>query len=130
MLIGGLAGRLLGAVVRDHCGYKGIARTGIYAMVGSAAMLCGFKQMAVAVVVFITGCVNDPNLIPPLMLSITISLLLNQSFSERGFDEEQILRKNIPFLNPEPPLVLDSCIAVDLLDKLPQEGVLSSEATV
>ena len=27
----------------------------MYAMVGSASMLCGFKQMAVAVVVFITG---------------------------------------------------------------------------
>ena len=47
-------------------------------------MLCGFKQMAVAVVVFITGCANDPNLIPPLMLSVTISLALNQLFNERG----------------------------------------------
>lgn len=30
-------------------------RSGVYAMVGSASMLAGFKQMAVAVVVFITG---------------------------------------------------------------------------
>ena len=33
-----------------------VSRSGVYAMVGSASMLAGFKQMAVAVVVFITGC--------------------------------------------------------------------------
>ena len=34
-------------------------RSGVYAMVGSASMLAGFKQMAVAVVVFITGFVRE-----------------------------------------------------------------------
>ena len=64
-------------------------RSGVYAMVGSASMLAGFKQMAVAVVVFITGlsrlsmkrsgeslnrcaagAANDLGLIPPLMLAV------------------------------------------------------------
>jgi len=130
MLIGGLAGRMVGAVVRDYGGQGEIAVSGVYAMVGSAAMLCGFKQMAVAVVVFITGCANDPNLIPPLMLSITISLILNQLCNERGFDEEQILRKSIPFLPPEAPKGLDRAVAHDLCDMLPQQAVLPEQAPV
>lgn len=130
MLIGGLAGRLVGAVARDYCGYTGLAVSGVYAMVGSAAMLCGFKQMAVAVVVFITGCANDPNLIPPLMLSVTISLALNQLFNERGFDEEQILRKQIPFLMAEPPRAMEKRLAADLRDHLPEQASLPPEATL
>mmetsp|Transcript_35007 Transcript_35007/g.47262 ORF Transcript_35007/g.47262 Transcript_35007/m.47262 type:complete len:445 (-) Transcript_35007:100-1434(-) len=130
MLIGGLAGRLVGAVARDYFGQDHLAVSGVYAMVGSAAMLCGFKQMAVAVVVFITGCANDPNLIPPLMLSVTISLGLNQLFNERGFDEEQILRKNIPFLLAEPPRVMEKREAVELCDKLPAEAILPPDTTL
>ena len=34
MLIGGLAGRLVGAVARDYCGYTGLAVSGVYAMAG------------------------------------------------------------------------------------------------
>merc|ERR1719210_3322513 len=129
MLIGGLAGRIMGAFVAKYG--KGIhAVSGVYAMVGSAAMLCGFKQMAVAVVVFITGCANDLNLVPPLMLSITVSLLLNQLINERGFDEEQILRKNIPFLPPEPPKQMDCKVASDLGDAQYEQALLPPEASL
>eukprot|EP00440_Ansanella_granifera_P066370 gb/GFBE01071986.1/.p1 GENE.gb/GFBE01071986.1/~~gb/GFBE01071986.1/.p1 ORF type:complete len:768 (+),score=135.51 gb/GFBE01071986.1/:1-2304(+) len=127
MLIGGLAGRMMGALVRDY-GQPGVAVSGVYAMVGSASMLAGFKQMAVAVVVFITGAANDLNLVPPLMLAVTVSLLLNKMINERGFDEEQILRKAIPFLGPEPPRLMDRIVALDLRDELPPEAVLSPEA--
>jgi len=129
MLIGGLAGRIMGALVRDY-GPSGCAVSGVYAMVGAASMLCGFKQMCLAVVIIITGCANDFDLIPPLMLSVTVSLTLNQAFNVRGFDEEQILRKNIPFLNPDPPLVLDRYIAEDLRDHCPEDAVLPPEAPV
>merc|ERR1719210_1691417 len=47
MLIGGLAGRIMGAFVRS-IGLSSLAVSGVYAMIGSAAMLCGFKQMSVA----------------------------------------------------------------------------------
>lgn len=129
MLIGGLAGRVMGALVRGH-GPEGVAVSGVYAMVGSAAMLCGFKQMSLAVVIFITGCANDFELIPPLMVSVTIALLLNQSINHRGFDEEQIVRKSIPFLNPEPPYCLDNVIASDLVDTLTADAVIKPTATV
>jgi len=84
--------------------------------------------MAVAVVVFITGAANDLNLVPPLMLAVTIALLLNKLINERGFDEEQILRKAIPFLGPDPPHLMDRIVALDLRDDLPQEAVLPPEA--
>jgi len=126
MLIGGLVGRMMGALVRDYG--PGMAVSGVYAMVGSASMLAGFKQMAVAVVVFITGAANDLGLIPPLMLAVTLSLLLNKLINERGFDEEQILRKAIPFLPPEPPRLMDRVVALDLRDDLPPEAALQPEA--
>ena len=85
-------------------------------MVGSASMLAGFKQMAVAVVVFITGAANDLGLIPPLMLAVTLSLMINKRINERGFDEEQILRKAIPFL-PAPRPVKGSSEALKRLSK-------------
>ncbi|CAE6929929.1 clcC [Symbiodinium natans] len=126
MLIGGLIGRMMGALVRDY-GKPGMAVSGVYAMVGSASMLAGFKQMAVAVVVFITGAANDLGLIPPLMLAVTIALLLNKLINERGFDEEQILRKAIAYLPAEPPRLLDRTVALELCDDLPSEAVLAPE---
>ncbi|CAE8646828.1 unnamed protein product, partial [Polarella glacialis] len=129
MLIGGLAGRMMGALVRDY-GQPGVAVSGVYAMVGSAAMLAGFKQMAVAVVVFITGAANDLNLVPPLMLAVTVALMLNKLINERGFDEEQILRKGIPYLGPEPPRLMDRMVALDLRDELPPEALLPPEASI
>jgi len=129
MLIGGLAGRIVGAAVR-HVGVPGVAASGIYAMIGSAAMLCGFKQMCVAVVVFISGCANDLNLVPPLMVSITVALLLNREINERGFDEEQILRKRVPFLPGEAPRALDGLSAKDLADGSPSLAELPQEAAI
>eukprot|EP00928_Gymnodinium_smaydae_P053641 TRINITY_DN37589_c0_g1_i1.p1 TRINITY_DN37589_c0_g1~~TRINITY_DN37589_c0_g1_i1.p1 ORF type:complete len:766 (-),score=115.44 TRINITY_DN37589_c0_g1_i1:14-2311(-) len=129
MLIGGLAGRIMGSFVRGH-GPHGLAVSGVYAMVGSAAMLAGFKQMSLAVVIFITGCASDFDLILPLMVSVAVSLVLNTALSERGFDEEQILRKRIPFLSAEAPRSLDGCVASDLLDEIPDAALLPPEASV
>ena len=33
--------------------------SGVYAVVGSAAMLCGFKQMTLAAVMIVVECIND-----------------------------------------------------------------------
>jgi len=128
MLIGGLAGRLFGALLHRQ-GFSNLALSGVYAMVGSAAMLAGFKQMSVAVVIFITGCANDLNLMPPLMLSVTVSLACNRAMTERGFDEEQIERKNIPFLQPDPPSIIDATKAAELMDVLPRPAILPPEAS-
>eukprot|EP00929_Paragymnodinium_shiwhaense_P007820 TRINITY_DN111723_c0_g1_i1.p1 TRINITY_DN111723_c0_g1~~TRINITY_DN111723_c0_g1_i1.p1 ORF type:complete len:764 (+),score=124.79 TRINITY_DN111723_c0_g1_i1:202-2493(+) len=133
MLIGGLIGRIVGGLARGY-GPEGVALSGIYSMVGSAAMLCGFKQMCIAVVIFIAGCADDFDLLPPLMLTVVVALLLNKCISEmimmKGFDEEQITRKKIPFLNPETPHFLDNMIAEDLADPLPPGATLPVDAPV
>lgn len=126
MLIGGLVGRILGSVSRELTG--GSAVPGVYAMVGSASMLCGFKRMSMAVVWFVAISSNDFNLVPPLMLSVCISLLLSRVFKEKGFDEEQLLRRKVPFLEPEPPMWMDNMIAKDLREDLPREAILPQEA--
>jgi len=127
MLIGGLAGRIMGALVKQQ-NWGGNAVTGVYSMIGAAAMLCGFKQMSVAVVIFISGCANDLNLVPPLMCSVAVSLFLNQRINERGFDEQQIMSKKIPFLLPELPSCMDGVPAKVLCDNLPSEAILPPKA--
>mmetsp|Transcript_87171 Transcript_87171/g.167656 ORF Transcript_87171/g.167656 Transcript_87171/m.167656 type:complete len:298 (+) Transcript_87171:1-894(+) len=93
-------------------------------------MLCGFKQMSVAVVIFICGCANDLNLVTPLMCSVAVSLFLNQLINKRGFDEEQIARKKIPFLPGELPHAMDSREAWQLVDDLPEDAILPLKASV
>eukprot|EP00928_Gymnodinium_smaydae_P025154 TRINITY_DN20126_c0_g1_i1.p1 TRINITY_DN20126_c0_g1~~TRINITY_DN20126_c0_g1_i1.p1 ORF type:complete len:734 (-),score=66.16 TRINITY_DN20126_c0_g1_i1:100-2250(-) len=102
MLIGGMYGRSVGNVVRYMYPGAGLAKPGVYAMMGSAAMLCGFKRVSLAVVLFIAECGNDWNLIPPLMMTVSVSYILNHSYLGRGYDDEQIRRKHLPFLESIP----------------------------
>jgi len=128
MLIGGLVGRMTGALA-ESLDLAGPAVSGVYAMVGSAAMLCGFKRMSMAVVVFVATAANDFNLVPPLMLSVVVSLILSKLFLSRGYDEEQLIRRKVAFLEPEPPHAMDRLQAVDLYDNLPAQAKLTEEAS-
>lgn len=128
MLIGGLVGRCVGALCRKVVPEGYLAASGVCAMVGSAAMLCGFKQISLSVVVFIVGAGGDFSLTPPLMMSVAISLTLNNWFLRRGFDEEQIYRKEVPFIPPEPPHALHRVRARSLCDLLPISAVLPPSA--
>jgi len=47
---------------------------------------------------------------------VVISLLLNRLINDRGFDEEQILRKGVPFLPAEHPEEMEEVTAFDLCD--------------
>jgi len=119
LLIGAFIGRLMGSLVNmylvpalpemntflgDNDNFKvEFAVPGVYAMIGAAAMLSGFKQISMGVVVFIVEAANNLSLTPPLMLSVSLSLLINKRLLKSGFDEEQIARKNLDFLHAEPP---------------------------
>eukprot|EP00928_Gymnodinium_smaydae_P032713 TRINITY_DN23620_c0_g1_i1.p1 TRINITY_DN23620_c0_g1~~TRINITY_DN23620_c0_g1_i1.p1 ORF type:complete len:696 (+),score=164.52 TRINITY_DN23620_c0_g1_i1:195-2282(+) len=129
MLIGALTGRFMGSLARVYIP-DGLAESGVYAMVGSAAMLAGFKQISMSVVVFISVAGQDLSLTTPLMMSVAISLCLNNLCLRRGFDEEQILRKAIPFIPPEAPHSLARVRAKDLCDLLPTKAVLPPAAPV
>lgn len=128
MLLGGLFGRCVGSLVRE----AGLSTTvsGVYAVVGSAAMLCGFKQMTLSVVLIVVECVNDLTLAPVVMLSVCVSMAVNWRINRRGHDEEQIARKRLPFLEGDAPPHLDSSLAVGLCDRLPREAVLPRECPV
>jgi len=130
MLIGGLVGRILGAATQDFIPDEtGSAASGVYAMVGSAAMLCGFKRMSLAVVWFVCIASNDFNIVPPLMLSVAVSLVLARICKDRGYDEEQVLRRQVPFLEPEPPAGMDRMRALELCEDLPEDAKLQPEST-
>lgn len=126
MLMGGLFGRSVGAVCRD-IGLPS-AVSGVYAVIGSAAMLCGFKQMTLASVLIVIECVNDLSLAPVVMLAVTVSMAVNWTMNERGHDEEVILLRKFPYLEGEAPHELDGLVALDLCDPLLESTVLPPEA--
>jgi len=128
MLIGGLIGRMMGSMAERYQ-LTGPAVSGVYAMVGSAAMLCGFKRMSLAVVVFVATAANDFNLVPPLMLSVVVSVSCAEFLLHRGYDEEQLIRRKVAFLEPQTPNCLDKKKASELCDILPPEATLHVEAT-
>eukprot|EP00927_Polykrikos_kofoidii_P065086 TRINITY_DN60884_c0_g1_i1.p1 TRINITY_DN60884_c0_g1~~TRINITY_DN60884_c0_g1_i1.p1 ORF type:complete len:749 (+),score=151.42 TRINITY_DN60884_c0_g1_i1:52-2247(+) len=128
MLLGGLFGRFVGEMFLEFKLIKTVS--GIYAVVGSAAMLCGFKQMTLAVVLIVVECVNSLDLAPVVMLGVTISMWVNKLINDLGHDEEQIKRKRLPFLESEPPKMLDDYTALNLCDVMPPEAVLRPKAPV
>jgi len=65
MLIGALAGRLLGEAVGSSAVGHTLADAGVYALVGSAAMLSGFTHMTIAVVVILVEAAHDLSLALP-----------------------------------------------------------------
>lgn len=125
MLLGGLLGRSVGAICRDF----GLAQTvsGVYAIVGSASMLCGFKQMTLSAVLIMVECVNDLALVPLVMLGVAVSITINWQLNRYGHDDDLILRRNLPHLEGEAPEELDRAKAAELCDPLPQEAMLQPE---
>lgn len=128
MLIGGMFGRAVGVAVRTWHPGPDMAKPGVYAMMGSAAMLCGFKRMSMAVVLFVSECGNDWDLVTPLMVCVCTSLALNRYFLKSGFDEEQMKRKGIDILEAEPHRSMYGHIASELIDT--SKEPLPPEATV
>eukprot|EP00929_Paragymnodinium_shiwhaense_P041327 TRINITY_DN21474_c0_g1_i1.p1 TRINITY_DN21474_c0_g1~~TRINITY_DN21474_c0_g1_i1.p1 ORF type:complete len:749 (+),score=110.67 TRINITY_DN21474_c0_g1_i1:146-2392(+) len=128
MLMGALFGRTVGTIM-VQIGYPA-AVSGVYAVVGSAAMLCGFKQMTLASVLITIECVNDLSLAPVVMLGVAVSMAVNWTINERGHDEEAILRKKLPFLEGEAPDELHGVDAGDICDPMPAEAILHPEASV
>merc|ERR1711879_789898 len=105
MLTGALVGRILGEIIASSQVEAAVtlADAGVYAMVGSAAMLGGFTHMTIAVVVILVEAARDLSLVAPLMLSISVSHIVSTCVNHHSYDEVLILRKGVPFLQPELP---------------------------
>eukprot|EP00427_Karlodinium_veneficum_P010474 CAMPEP_0169079436 /NCGR_PEP_ID=MMETSP1015-20121227/9944_1 /TAXON_ID=342587 /ORGANISM="Karlodinium micrum, Strain CCMP2283" /LENGTH=274 /DNA_ID=CAMNT_0009139093 /DNA_START=277 /DNA_END=1101 /DNA_ORIENTATION=- len=105
MLIGAYFGRLyresldpLMGTISHHLACEDFASSGVYSLVGAAAMLAGFKRMSLAVIVFIVAACSDVTVSPVLMIAVSVSLLINQWLGVPGFDEFNIEKKKIPYL--------------------------------
>uniref|UniRef100_A0A7S4QBH1 Chloride channel protein n=1 Tax=Alexandrium monilatum TaxID=311494 RepID=A0A7S4QBH1_9DINO len=137
MLTGALAGRLFGENVRLlhstlHLGGPALAPAGVYAVVGSAAMLAGLTHMTVGIAALLAEAVGNFGLIPPLMLAVLVAHSASSLFSNFGYDEHLIMRKGIPFLDPEVPAEMENegLVAADICEVLPSEALLPEVATV
>jgi len=133
MVIGALFGRLLGELLDGFDSLHGeIASPGVYAMVGSAAMLGGFTHMTIAIVCLLTEAGRDITLVSPLMVSIFVAHVFSKIGNHHGFDEVLILLKGVPFLDAEIPheLEADDATAVQLCREFPAEAILETVTSV
>jgi len=124
LLIGAMLGRFVGEAVAPM--ELALAHPGVYALLGSAAMLSGFTHMTIAIVVLLIEAAADLSLVSPIMLCIFISSLLSKLVLHHAYDEVLILRKGVPFLDAEVPHEMeDGVTAGDLCDEYPPECVLA-----
>lgn len=70
LLLGALAGRLLGSAFGDLVG-RGLSGPGLYALMGAGAQLGGFTRVALTVTALMTEATGDVGAIAPLMLCCT-----------------------------------------------------------
>eukprot|EP00913_Durusdinium_trenchii_P033540 g31399.t1 len=94
MLLGALLGRLFGALL-DTLQLQealGLAHPGVYALIGSAAMLGGFTQMF--------GAQWPAIWWPP---GISVARVVSGFINRHAYDEELVIRKGVPYLEGEPP---------------------------
>eukprot|EP00928_Gymnodinium_smaydae_P029450 TRINITY_DN22179_c0_g8_i2.p1 TRINITY_DN22179_c0_g8~~TRINITY_DN22179_c0_g8_i2.p1 ORF type:complete len:705 (+),score=118.46 TRINITY_DN22179_c0_g8_i2:280-2394(+) len=115
MLMGALFGRSVGCFIALKAPAEfQTAHPSIYSVVGCAAMLCGFKQMTATVVIICIQCVQNLDVAPIVMLSVSVSMAVNRIINEHGHDEMQIKSKKLPFLDAEVPAHLSKQTAADL----------------
>lgn len=132
LLIGAMLGRFMGEAAPQIPGSSmSLAHPGVYALVGSAAMLSGFTHMTIAIVVLLVEAAADLSLVGPIMLGIFIASLASKKVNHHAYDEVLILMKGVPFLDAEVPHEMDNegSTASDLCDEYPDEACLSPEAT-
>lgn len=131
LLIGGISGRILGEVV-NAAGFIHAAPAGVYAVVGSAAMLAGFTHMTIGLVVVLGEATNDLGLIIPLMLSVHIARYAARCITHHGFDEQLIIKKGVPFLDADITEEMDTSklTALDICCIPPKEAVLPKKASL
>lgn len=136
MLIGGLVGRLTGEAITaiDFPSILSMttAPAGVYAVIGSAAMLSGFTQQTVGIVSLLAEAVGDLGLIMPLMSVVYVAHFVSRCISHHGYDEQLIIKKGVPFLDGDISHELDNSnlTARDICYMPSAEVVLSCNATV
>jgi len=136
MLIGALAGRIMGEAAAELSRAGGLggatfAPPGVYAVVGSAAVLTGFTHMTIGIMILVEA-VNDLGVVTPLMLAVFVAHTSSTSLISLGYDEELIVKKSVPFLEAHPPREMEApgLTAADFCDTLPDDAILPPQASL
>lgn len=134
MLIGGLLGRVMGEAIPSVFAVVGLnaAPAGVYAVVGSAAMLSGFTHMTLGIVALLVEALADLGLVIPLMVTVYIASFMSKLISPHGYDEQLIIAKGVPFLDSDLPKEFDISrfTALDICHIPSREAVLPRKASI
>ena len=107
LLSGAAFGRLCGHLLHklDHTSGT-FADSGTYALMGAAAVLGGMARMTISLTVILLEATGDMQYVLPLMLTLMSARFTGNVFNE-GLYDIHIKLKNIPFLEPEAPSLVD-----------------------
>lgn len=103
IMIGACFGRAVGIFVKNIA--AGIDPTvhvnpGVYALIGSAAMLAGFTRMTMSLAVIVLEITTDMFMTLPIMMVIMVAKSVGDLFTPSVYDIVVAL-KNVPLLEPE-----------------------------
>jgi len=74
---------------------------GVYALIGSAAMLGGVTRMTVSLVVIMFEITGDVNFIVPIMLAVMVAKWIGDAIGKESIYDEHILFNGYPYLDPK-----------------------------
>jgi len=107
LLSGAAFGRLCGHLLHKLDGTSGtFADSGTYALMGAAAVLGGMARMTISLTVILLEATGDMQYVLPLMLTLMAARFTGNVFNE-GLYDIHIKLKNIPFLEPEVPSLVE-----------------------
>ena len=79
---------------------------GVIATIGAASLLGGVTRLNVAVTVIVVEMSHDINLTVPVLVAIWVAKLVADVFSKPLY-KYQLDGKSLPYLDPDPNLVID-----------------------
>lgn len=114
LFIGGLYGRTIGRMLvsilmafqNQDAGYWGWMDPGAFALIGAASFFGGVTRLTKAVTVIMIELTNDVQFLLPIMVSIMVAKWVGDFFTHPHYHSILEL-KCIPFLPPEPQVVID-----------------------
>lgn len=114
MAIGALIGRLFGELMAE-ADLADTATVGVFAVIGSAAVLGGMTRMTLTLTTILVEATQDVALLPPIMLALAISRAVGDMLSP-SFDDGMMHVLSLPFLEAEPPRLLEVLTAADVMN--------------
>lgn len=103
IMIGACFGRAVGILVKNVVADIDPSihvNPGVYALIGSAAMLAGFTRMTMSLAVIVLEITTDMFMTLPIMMVITVAKAVGVLFTPSVYDIVVAL-KNVPLLEPE-----------------------------